>query len=488
MTRARLDRRGGRGRFVALVLAAGALAGGGVLGNRPGHEPPRTALQPAALAADAAPLASTSSSWFCPGGPGGADGTTQVLLANAGPRAVRIGAVVVNARGVHRRDDFILGPHAESAIAPAQLVHGAWLASRVAVAGGAESAVEMVDGPRGRAVAPCASEVSSHWYFASGSTKAGSTLSVALFNPTPNLAVVDLSFVTGSGFTAPAPFQGIVVKPWALLTLTVGRYVQNQGSVATVVAARTGAVVAEELELYGSAGTAGLSLALGAPAPSTRWDLPSVEDASGGASALAVFNPSERGEHVVVAVRLPTGPVEPFTQTVGPQSVWTLTTSDQLRIGTDQPYTVEVRSTGPGTVVARVGAGGPLGPAPWWAADLAVNGLETSAAHRWLIAALPAGPSPTTALAAQPHASRFASSELVVENPGARPVGVDVTWWGASGTRHDRRLRVPGHGRTAVVAPGRPVVVRADLPIAVVGDASPAGIVGVVGIPAVPLR
>ena len=475
MTVVRRGPRRGRGRLLALALVAAALCGGGVLGDVAARQPPRVVLQPSALAAEAAPAGSASSTWYCPAGPGEDAGTTHVVLANAAAQRVRIGVVVVSARGERRRVALRLGPHAESALTPGRLVHGAWLASGIEVAGGAVSATEVVDGRKGRSLASCASEVSPRWYFASGSTASGSTLSVTLFNPTPNLAVVDLAFVTGTGDTVPAPFQGLVVEPWALRTLTVGRYVQNQRSVATVVAARAVAVVAGELELYGPGGTAGLSLSLGAPAASRRWNLPSVEDLAGGMSDLAVFNPSSRRERVVATVRLATGPVEPFTETLGPQSVWTLVTSDQLRIAAQEPYTVEVRSTGPGTVVARTGAGGPRSPAPWWAAAAAVDALQSSAARRWLVPALPG-------------AVQQSAGVLAVENPAARPVAAEVVWWTRSGTRRLRRLQVPAHGRATLNAPSRAAVVRADAPLAVIADASPPGTAGVVGIPAVPLR
>jgi acyl-coenzyme A thioesterase PaaI-like protein len=495
---------GGRGRLAAIVLLAAALAGGALAATVPAPRAPRTALQPSGLAAEAAPVGSASSIWYCPGGPENGGVTTQLLLANAAGRAVRVDVVVTDARGAQGRRTFRLGPHSVTVAAPGSLVHGAWLASRVEVAGGAVSATELVDGRSGRAVAQCASGASMHWYFASGSTQVGSTLDVAVSNPTRALAVVDLTFVTASGFTAPAPFQGLVIEPGMLRVMTVGAYVQNQGSVMTVVAARSGAVVAGELQSYGPGGVGGVALTLGAPAASPRWVLPSVEDAAGGASELTMFNPSGHRESVVVDVRLPTGPVQPFTQKLGPQSVWTLTTSDQFRIATQEPYTVEVHATGPGVVVARSGSGAPHGPAPWWAGDVAVSWLEASAAHQWMVAgtadsarvaALSAAAPP--AVAQTPAARSLAalastSTKLVLQNPSRRTVRAEVTWWPASGTSsgtlHVRNLHLPAMSHAALTLPIGLAVVRADGPIEVMGDASPPGVAGVIGIPAVPLR
>jgi hypothetical protein len=476
---------GGRGRLPALALLAAAVAGGGLLGTRTARAVPDTSLQPAALAAEVASLRSVSSSWYCPAAPSGGGETTRLLLANAAatPAAVRL--VVADARGAHTRE-LRIGPHGDEVVAPGRPGGGTWFATRVDVAGGGVSATELVDGRAGRAVAPCASEVSPRWYFATGSTRGGSALHVTLTNPTPNLAVVDLSFVTSSGFTTPAPFQGLVVAPWAVRVLTVGAYVQNQASVATVVATRSGSVVAGEFQLYGPGGAAGLSLSLGVPTTSTSWDLPGVQNASGGASELAVFNPSAHTERVAVEVRLPAGPVAPFTQVLGPASVWILPTSQELRIATGQPYSLRVRASGQGVVVARVGSGAPDGPAPWWAQNVAVPGIETTASRTWLVTGLPSVP-PGTDPATRPPRPAVTAATVQVENPGRHAVRVKVTSW-SSGRRHVRAVRVKGFDVATLPAPRGLTVVRADGAVAVVGDASPVSTVGVVGIPAEPLR
>jgi len=480
----------GSKRLAALGALAASLAGGAVLATVPAPPAPRSSLQPAALASEAAPASSVSSSWYCPGGPAELAGTTHVLLANAARSPARVALEMVDARGVRRQDLVRLAPHAESDVVPGRLLHGAWVATTVDVAGGAVSATELVVGRRSSTLAPCSSEVSSRWYFASGSTLGGSTLTVNLFNPTPDLAVVDLGFVTSSGFSAPAPFQGLVVEPGRLRTFTVGAFVQNQAAVATVVDARSGAIVAGELELYGPGGAAGASLTLGAPATSRRWDLPSVEDASQGSSDLAVLNPSGHRVRVVVGVRLPTGPVRPFTDTLGPRSEWNLATSAQLRVPSQEPYTLEVRATSPGVVVARLEAGAPAGPDPWWAEDVSVSALETTSARAWLVPGLPSAPGPTMAAeapAASGRAPGAVGPVLVVANPTRAAVAVRVLWWSPRGRRRRLAVQVPAGGRVTLRAPRAPAVVQASGPIAVMGDASPAGTAGVVGIPAVPL-
>lgn len=466
---------GGRGRIAALALAAAVLAGGAAAAQRAGHPAPATHLQPATLAAEAAPAGAASSSWYCSAAPEAASsgGETTVTVANAGRSVVRGTLVVVGARGVERTSAFSVGAGGQEELRPASVLSGRWLAASVDVTGGAVSAEEVLHGRSGWSVAPCASEVSAHWYFATGATDHGSTMHVSLYNPTQTLAVADLSFVTSSGVTAPMPFQGLVIAPRTLRTVTVGTYVQHQGTVATLVSARSGALVAGLLELYGNAGAAGVSLTLGSPGVSRLWAAPRLENATGGSSQLTVFNPSDRSERVVVSARLPSGPVAPFSEVLGPRSLWTLTTSSQLRIATSVEYALEVRTGGPGVVVGRTGAGAPGSTASGWAAAVMVASAGMETTHRWLVPMPAGGVGPT------------GHGVLGIVNPGRHAVRVRVTSLLGAG-RSTRVVELAPNRFDTLALGDAPVLVSADGPLAVTGDASPAGGAGAVEVPAVP--
>ncbi len=470
---------GGRARIPAVAMVAVLLAAGVLVAHVASPRPPRIRLQPIALASEASPVGSQSSSWYCPGapGPGGPTVGMHLDLVNAGARDVRATIVVVDARGRSAVSRVVVPAHAQIGETPGRLVSGAWVAARVNVAGGGVTASELVDAGGRQSVAPCASERSATWYFASGSTAQGSSLRVALFNPSTDLAVVDLSFVTTSGITSPQPFQGLVIDPGAVSAVTVGRYVQHRSAVATVVSARSGTVVAGELQLYGPGGAAGVAIRLGSPAPSPVWDVPCAEDAVGGTSELAVFNPSSQTEQVKVDVRLASGPVAPFTQVVGPHSVWNLETGDALRIPAGVVYAMRVRTTGPGVVVARIGAGTPGSQTSQWADAIVVPSVATSTSLRWVVPAV-----------RQPPGAQRAPLSVAVDNPGRRAVRVTLSWFSAPGVRRVRHVRVAGGSFSQLDGGPGPLVVAADAPVAVVGQ-SPlpgAGGAGVgLGVPAV---
>jgi hypothetical protein len=406
---------------------------------------------------------------------------------------------VVDGRGQTGSRTFVVPPDGQIDERPGTVLAGAWLAARVDVHGGGVTASELLRASSGTAMIPCASETSLHWYFAQATTVRGASLFVSLFNPTTNLAVVDLTFHTVSGLISPAPDQGIVVDPGRLVTVTVGQYVQDERDVATVVSARSGAVTAAELQVYDVGGVAGMALVPGVPAPARRWELPYLLDVAGGASELSVLNPSRSvPAHVTVAVRLPTGTAAPFEQVVAPSSVWSLETSSQLRIPTGVAYSLEITATGgPGVVVGRIGAGTPQSAAPQWGSQVGIPVPVASGpyATRWLVPCVAGGAvsgkaatTRTVASATPSPAARAPGDVVVFDNPGtvARRASVRVMTGG--GVRVVGTVHVAPHGIATLGARVGPLLVDANRPLAIEELATPAGSAGVIALSAVQQR
>ena len=349
---------------------------------------------------------------------------------------------------------------------------------------------ELVDGPLGWAEAACASTTSPAWYFASGSTSAGSSLYVSLFNPTSTEAVVDLTFVTEQGVTKPQPFEDLVVAPGALVVVGVASYVQDQSSVSTIVQAGSGRVVAEELEEVDAGGLSGLSLRLGSPVPESRWVLPGTVDVTGGLSEVVVFNPCPVSQQVKVKVQLPSGPVAPFVREVSPDTAWTLVTSRSTRIPANTDYATTVVADGPGVVVDRVVQSSSAGAVPQWGAVSAVGAASATIPSRvWTVS--------TPVVPASPPESGAAPYALTLQNLGDRTLTVSVSKVTPAGDRRlgrVPRLRIPPR-EFAVVEPttlrpaGKdPLRLRSTGPLAAMEDVSPVGAPGIVALAAIPER
>lgn len=482
-------------RLPIVVVVVAVLLGVGLGTRGPARTSAPAGAPPAALAA---PAASESSSWYCAGSTGGAgsngSGAVAVLeLVNTTPRPIPGTLTVVDDAGATASRSLRVPAGGQVAEVPTTMVQGNWLAARVDLSGGGVTVSQVVTGPLGWSESPCASATSAQWYFPSGSTTNGSLMYVALYNPDATDAVVDLNFVTSSGLVQPAPFEGLVVAPGKVVVAGIASYVQDQPSVATIVDARSGQVVAEQLQQYRVGGLSGMALQLGSPAPEQHWYVPRSVDVTGGETNLNILNPTSSTVPVTVHVRLPSGSLAPFTRRLGPSSTWTIDASAAIRIPENVDYSVEVDAGAPGVVVDRALESSAAGASPQWGTVPAIAASTTLvAAHRWVL--------PDPALANPQSGAPFA---LCLQNPGGRAVRVTVSALapdavsggpgggaGSGGRRLARVVLAPrsfGILQSAVLAGGRgePLVVGSTGPLAVAEDDVPAGMPGVVVMPGV---
>jgi hypothetical protein len=170
---------------------------------------------------------------------------------------------------------------------------------------------QTVSGPSGEATTPCATGAGDHWYVAEGSTALNNTMSLGLFNPFPEDAIVDLDFATDQGRTAPGAFQGLVVPARTVRAVNVGEHVRRRDHVAATVVARRGRLVVGRLQTRTSPRD-GLALGLAAPAPSTLWDFPDGIASDAVTEHFNFYNPSDREATVQLALTLDQGAAEPL--------------------------------------------------------------------------------------------------------------------------------------------------------------------------------
>jgi hypothetical protein len=426
-----------------------------------------------------------SSAWFCVGGTAtGGDGQATMLLTNPTPRPVTGTVTTVSTNSAPVAMTVPVPARTQTAVAPAPGSPGGSMASTVVFNGGGIGVSQVLSGPLGFTNAPCASTTAGHWYFADGSTAAGDTLTLSLFNPTNTVAVVDVSFVVSTGLLAPPAYQGIDVPADTLVTQNIGDHVQNNPHVATVVTSLSGAVVAAELGAVGPAGSGGPSVVLGATTPSTTWSFAQNTDVTSGSTVFHVFNPSDRSARVMVKIGLEQGQAEPVVMNVPAGSVSTLDTATLARLPVDVPFAMTFDSGGGdsgggvGIVVDREVISPAGAPAPEVGEVAGVAG----GALQWL---LPAEYSPSTGV-----------STLAVMDLNRSPVTVTLSTLSPDGL-----VAVPGlkgvrvrPGAPLVVTPGpgaavgtEPMEIVSSGPVAVELDAVPVGSPGVVVSPALPL-
>jgi hypothetical protein len=466
---------------VALVLAV--IIGIGVLARA---EPaPAPASAPVAAVASAAPLDAQSSSWYCTGAAGAGEGQGTVYLTNTADRAVEGVISVDSDSGKTAIKSVALGPRAEIAFVPSSIESGNWLATRVDLNGGGVVVSQAVGNASVWAEAPCSTVTSPSWYFASGSTMGGSLLFISLFNPTQTTAVVDLNFVTPQGVLAPPPFEGLILPPGQLVVAEINQFVQSQATVSTIVTARSGRVVADELQAYTVNGVQGASLRLGSPRVETDWAVPRSVDAAGGATSIDIFNPTSVPQLVTVLVRLPSSPVSPFSEMLPSDSTWFLDTSSQSRIPVGTDFSATVLANGPGVVVDRVTQTQSSAPAPQWGTVSAVAASTSeSPARRWVI--------PGPGVSGSPAVEDAAPLDLCLQNLTDTPMTVRLSVLTPRGIT-TLAVRTLGAREFSVIDPKilskaglHPVLVSADGALAIYEDELPAGLPGAVALAGIP--
>lgn len=342
--------------FAALVALAVA---GAVLDRIPRTADDRavSATQVATMPV-AAPPTSLSSTWFCAGGMATpdavegmvADGT--VVIANASERALTGTITVVPSEGEPVTAPVEVGPRSRARVPLRSVAVAPYASALVELDGGAVVVEHEIAGPLGFSTAPCASAASDRWYLAEGSTAREDSMRLAIFNPFPEDAIVDLAFSTDQGRAVPSDFTGLVVKGGRLLIVKVEDHVRRRTNVSTTAVARSGRIVVDRLQLRGGAAK-GISLALAAPSPDTRWFFPEGLVSAGLTERYHLYNPTADEAEVSIELNLDEGAAEPFDLTIPPRGRVTVDASAEERVPRDVGHAATVVSLNDVPVVAE---------------------------------------------------------------------------------------------------------------------------------------
>lgn len=486
-------------RWAAIVVIAAAVVGLLVAGGADGTGARAELARERAPLATAGSDAALTSTWYCAGGTLGEDTFADhtIVLANPGPvdAMVDLTAYAVVApepvlidleTSADITSDLVLTPpEVESAatlttpvMVPAASVERIRIADLAGVAGdtaavlvesdsGSLVAEHLVSGPDGAAQAPCASASADRWMFAAGTTRREARQVIAVFNPFPGDAVVDVTFTADGARRSPQIYDGLVVPSGSVLPVDITGVVTLFDVVSADVAVRTGRVVTDRLVSFGSAGpTGGVSVAAGAAVPAGTWVFGARSDA-GVADAIVVHNPAEREAVVDIEIRLErpeeNGFVEPVGITVRPgRTEVVLLSGDAERIG--QARVVDASDRVPDGV-------------DYWTAVRSINGVAV-VAERMSIgppdAAADAAVSPGVAAAATTHLTTSGDGvgEIVLVNPADdRIAGISIRALVDGGVYALADAEVAPLGRTVIdlaargVPPDAVLVIEATEPV-----------------------
>lgn len=314
----------------------------------------------------AAGLGAASTTWFCGGAPAAA---TTLVLTNRAPRARSALVTAVTSETGHATRRVSV-PAYSSRNFPVDFAGEGTVAAIVESRHGGLVASMRISGDETVTTAACATASSDSWFFAGGDTQRGATETLVLFNPFDDLATADVTFLTPDGFRRPQPTQGLAVPGRTVVLIDVGEVQNRRSDLGAVVTTRSGRLVAWRHQSFDGTGPEladgappkGVSLALGAPTPLTRFALPTAVTGSGVAPRIVLANPGVTTATVrlTFAVDDPASTGQPPATTVELLSgaVEVLDTDELRQVASGVSFSVSGRVVRGGAVVAELWLGG----------------------------------------------------------------------------------------------------------------------------------
>ena len=265
----------------------------------------------------------------------------HVTFLNTSNSSRSLNVQVISNTSVRAATVIDLPPYGAHALQPQSMVTGSYFAVAAQVNGGGVVAEVVANG--GVTQTPCTSAGITDWYGAGFDTLVGSNATLSIYNPTATPAVFNVSIYGPSGFSAPAPFQGMAVGAHTLLAVNLGGQIVNTDNIGVHVKVLRGSINIVGAQTSGSA----TSFNAGSEELSTTTWYPRVTTASGASAEVRVFNTSSLPADVSASVALGAFKVTPQLVTVAPYSSGVVTITPNSAIPAAGYATVELTSHTP---------------------------------------------------------------------------------------------------------------------------------------------
>jgi hypothetical protein len=431
--------------LVVGVLLAGALAAGRASST------PSPAAASAKVAPNAATLAESSTVWFCPGlSPALAHQFGRVTFSNIGGTSAQVVVTDLADKGDATHVTVDVAP--ETVVTRSRDSIGTPGALTVETFGGRVLVEEGIEGLGAIDTAPCATQTSAHWYFAAGTTPRGVQQWLVIENPYPSDAKVNVTLRTSNGVLRPGDLQSLDVIRRSRSVIAIHNYAVRVGRVAVAVDAQVGTVVASQMLVYTTdAGTPGVALSIGAPAPATDWTFAGGVVAPNSTAFVAIVNVGDQGAQVDVQATTESAKqvVAPKSLTVGQDDVvWvqlghcaTAGVQPCVAVPGGADFSLDVRSEQDVAIVAQTLSR--FGDTPGLVGTVTSPG-ETAPARAWAFGRM--------------RVEGERSTMLTLFNPGAGPAVAHIALVFHGRVQRSRSLQrvvvPPGRGTTVVVVGG----------------------------------
>jgi len=252
----------------------------------------------------------------------------------------RLNVHVVSDKDGTSLTSLTLGPHSAQVVVPQKEVKGNSFAVAVQVNGGGVVGEEVANSS---AEAPCVGAGVTSWYASGFDTTVGSTADLSIYNPTATPAVFNISAFSPSGYSAPAPFQGLAVGAHDQTEINLGSQIVNTSDIGVRVRVLRGSVVIDGVQESGSVA----SFAQGqSTLTKTAW-YPAVTTVNSALAQIRVTNPSGASVDVVANVRVANYTVAPQDLTVAPYASADIVVTPNSAIPAAGYASVSVKASAP---------------------------------------------------------------------------------------------------------------------------------------------
>ena len=300
-------------RWLPRLLIPLALAAALVIDARDDRAPASVAAEGQQAQAQVAvpPPDALTSSWFCPlvglRAPvqGFGEVTTEVLLTNM---TAEVASVSVEFRGRTTGRQYVMAdvaPYSTGVVSTSDYVRDEVTGALVEASSGGLAVTRRFVSSLGIDEARCSSVLAPDWYVPVGDTQTDALAVLAIMNPLPRDAIVDVTFASEAEFgpfVAPA-LTGVVVPAWSTVAVDIGEHARRRDVVAASIRARAGRIAVDSLVAYdGSVGRRGLAAELASVATGQRWSVPVAGIDDGTQLWVRVFNPSDDVAEVAASI------------------------------------------------------------------------------------------------------------------------------------------------------------------------------------------
>ena len=249
------------------------------------------------------PIAADSSTWYCVLPPSNLikGDTVDIYLINGSKFRQSVTVDAYRSNGNQTTSNLVLASASSRSIAE-KLSAKTSVGVTAFFTGGADLVMARLAGSFGVSETFCHPSPGPNWILQGFSTQGNSDGYLEVFNPFNSDAIVDVTFMTPGGPTAPGPLQAVVLAAHRTLSVKVSDWFQGTSSIGATVSTRIGRVLSAGVEVRSDSHSTGTSFILASPETFSQTLFPLLTQTANQSAILHLINVTNANSSVSVKV------------------------------------------------------------------------------------------------------------------------------------------------------------------------------------------